>query len=168
MDALLGEQDGVAGGLGELLDAGGHVDGIPDEGELQLAAPADGAGDYHPGVDTDTDTKLLAEPRGHEAVDRPGGPHGCVGVIGEVVGRPEDGQCAVTEELVDVSSGLDDGGHHDLEQRVEAGDGVLGGVGFGVGVKSRMSMNITVTSRRSPVKTSLPCSSSFAARAGST
>ena len=52
-------------------------------------------------------------------------------MIGEVVGRAEDGQRAVAEELVDVPTGVDDGGHHDLEQGVEPGDGVLGGVGLG-------------------------------------
>jgi hypothetical protein len=36
-------------------------------------------------------------------------------------------QCAVAEELVDVFPGIDDGGHDDLEQGVEAGDRVLGG-----------------------------------------
>jgi len=30
-----------------------------------------------------------------------------------------------------VPTGVHDGRHHDLEQRVEAGDGVLGGVGLG-------------------------------------
>jgi hypothetical protein len=34
---------------------------------------------------------------------------------------------AVAEELVDVSPGIDDGGHDDLEQGVEAGNRVLGG-----------------------------------------
>ena len=38
-DALMGEKDSVAGGFGELLDAGCHVDGVTDQGELQLALP---------------------------------------------------------------------------------------------------------------------------------
>jgi hypothetical protein len=38
IDALLGEKDRVAGGFGELLDAGCHVDRVADEGELELAA----------------------------------------------------------------------------------------------------------------------------------
>jgi hypothetical protein len=33
----------------------------------------------------------------------------------------------VTKEFVDVSTGVDDGGHHDLEHGVEAGDCLLGG-----------------------------------------
>jgi hypothetical protein len=37
-------------------------------------------------------------------------------------------KCAVAEELVDVSPGIDDGGHDVLEQGVEAGNRVLGGV----------------------------------------
>ena len=52
-------------------------------------------------------------------------------MIREVVRGAEDGQSAVAEELVDVPTGVDDGRHHDLEQRVEAGDGVLGGVRLG-------------------------------------
>ena len=43
VDALLREQDRVAGGLGELFDAGGDVDGVTDQRELQLACAADGA-----------------------------------------------------------------------------------------------------------------------------
>ena len=48
------EKDRVAGGLGELLDAGSDVDGVADWGELELACPADGASDHHTGVDSDT------------------------------------------------------------------------------------------------------------------
>ena len=39
VDALVGKKDRVAGGLGELLDAGSDVDGVADQGELQFAAP---------------------------------------------------------------------------------------------------------------------------------
>ena len=52
-------------------------------------------------------------------------------MIGEVIRSAEDGQCPVTEELVDVPTGVDDGRHYNLEQRVEAGDRVLGGIGLG-------------------------------------
>src|SRR4051812_21489719 len=38
INSLLGEQDGVAGGLGQLLDARRHVHRIADQRELQLAA----------------------------------------------------------------------------------------------------------------------------------
>jgi hypothetical protein len=62
---------------------------------------------------------------------RHGGLHSGVGVIGEVVGGTEDGQRPVTEELIDVPTGIDDRRHHDVEQGIEAGDGVLGGVGLG-------------------------------------
>jgi Helix-turn-helix domain of resolvase len=34
VDTLLGEKDRVAGGLGELLDAGSDVDGVTDQGRL--------------------------------------------------------------------------------------------------------------------------------------
>ena len=75
--------------------------------------------------------KLAAESLGDQAVNQHRGAHRGIGVIGEVVRGAEDGQGAVAEELVDVPTGIDDGGHDDLEQRVEPGDGVLGGVGLG-------------------------------------
>ena len=49
----------------------------------------------------------------------------------EVVRSTEDGQRPVAQKLVDVPSCVDDGRHDDLEQSVEAGDGVLGGVCLG-------------------------------------
>jgi hypothetical protein len=36
VDGLSGEKDGVTGGLGELLDAGSDVDGVPDQSELEF------------------------------------------------------------------------------------------------------------------------------------
>ena len=96
-----------------------------------LPAAADGSGDHHAGVDPDADPKLPAESLGDEAVNQHSGGHRGVGMIGEVVRGAEDGQRAVAEELVDMPTGIDDGRHDDLEQRVEAGDGVLGGVGLG-------------------------------------
>ena len=44
IDALAGEQDRVSGGLGELLNAGGDVDGVADQSEFELACAAYGAG----------------------------------------------------------------------------------------------------------------------------
>ena len=116
VDALLGEKDRVAGGFGELLDAGGDVDGVTDQGELELASAADGSGDHHPGVDPDADPKLPAESLGDQAVNQHSGCHRGVGMIGEVVRGTEDRQRAVAEELVDVPTGVDDGRHDDLEQ----------------------------------------------------
>ena len=52
-------------------------------------------------------------------------------MIHEVVRCAEDGQRAVAEEFVHVPTSVNDGGHHDLEQRVEAGHRVLGCVGLG-------------------------------------
>jgi hypothetical protein len=54
-----------------------------------------------------------------------------VGMLREVVRGAEDGESAVAEELVDVPTGVADGRHDDIEQRIEVGDGVLGGVRFG-------------------------------------
>ena len=70
VDALAGKQDRVAGGLGELLDAGSDVDGVTDQRELELASTADGAGDHHTCVDTDADPKLAAEPLGDQAMNQ--------------------------------------------------------------------------------------------------
>ena len=116
VDGLLGEQDRVAGGLGELLDAGGDVDGVADQGELQLASAADGAGDHHTGVDADADPKLATESLGDQAVNQHSGVQRRIGMIRKVVRSAEDGQRAVAEELVDMPTGIDDGRHHDLEQ----------------------------------------------------
>lgn len=52
------------------------------------------------------------------------------GMIREGVGRTENGQRTVTEELVSLPTDPQDGGHHDLEQLVEPRDGVLGRVGL--------------------------------------
>src|ERR1700738_5056668 len=57
--------------------------------------------------------------------------HRCISMIRKVIRRAEDGHRSVAEELIDVATGVDDGGHDDLEQSVEAGDGVLGGVRLG-------------------------------------
>jgi hypothetical protein len=51
-------------------------------------------------------------------------------VIGQFVRCAEDGQRAVAEKFVDMPTSVHDGRHHDLEQGVESGDGVLGGVRF--------------------------------------
>ena len=67
-----------------------------------------------------------------------------------------------------MPASIHDGGHDDLEQRIEAGDRVFGGVGLREWGEVANIDNITVTSRRSPVNTSSPCSSSRAANAGST
>ena len=70
VDALLGEKDRVAGGFGELLDAGCDIDRVTDQGELQLSTAAYCSGDHHTGVDPDADAKLPAEPLGDEAVNQ--------------------------------------------------------------------------------------------------
>src|SRR5262249_14539669 len=119
------------GGLGELLDAGSDVDGVTDQSELQLAAGADGAGNHHTGVDPDANPKRATESLGDEALNPHSSIDSGVGMIGKVVGGAEDRQGAVAEELVDVPTSVDDGWHDDLEQGIEASDGVLGSVRFG-------------------------------------
>lgn len=95
VDGLVSEKDRVTGGLGELLDPGGDVDGVTDQCELELACAADGAGDDHAGVDPDADPKLPAESLGDKAVNQHRGAHRGVGMIGKVIGRGEDGKSAV-------------------------------------------------------------------------
>src|SRR5947209_15063675 len=131
VDTLLGEKDRVAGGFGELFDSGSDVDGVTDESELELASAADGSRDHHTSVDADADPKRAAESLENKAVNQYCGAHRRVGMIGEIVRRAEDGQCAVPEELVDMSARVDDSWHHDLKQRVEPGNGVLSGVRLG-------------------------------------
>jgi hypothetical protein len=70
VDGLVGEKDRVTGGFGELLDAGSDVDGVTDQGELELAPAADGAGDHQTGVDADADPTRAAESLGNETVNQ--------------------------------------------------------------------------------------------------
>jgi hypothetical protein len=66
----------VARGFRELFDAGGDVDGLADQGELELAAAADGAGDHHTGGDSDADAKGAVESLGDEALNQNSSGHG--------------------------------------------------------------------------------------------
>src|SRR4051812_1680024 len=131
VDALLGEKYCVTGDLGELLDAGSHVDRVPDQGELQLASTANRPGDHHTGVDPDTDPKLAAEPLGYQALNQLRRAHRRIGMIREVIRRAKDSEGTVAKELVYVPTGIDDGRHDDLEKSVETGNDVLGGVRLG-------------------------------------
>ena len=54
-------------------------------------------------------------------------------MIRKIIRCAEDCECAVAEELIDMPTGIDDGGHHDLKQGVESGHDILGRVGFGEG-----------------------------------
>jgi transposase InsO family protein len=76
---------------------------------------------------SDADPKLPAESLGDEALNQKSDAHGGVSMTGKVVGCAEDGQRAVAEELVDVPTGVDDGGHNNhwntlFEARVVIGD----------------------------------------------
>jgi hypothetical protein len=96
VNGLAGEKDCVAGGLGELLDAGCDVDGVADQGELELAAAADGACDHYTGVDADADPKRAAESLGDQPVNQNRGGDSGVGMIGEVVRGTENRERAIT------------------------------------------------------------------------
>src|SRR4030088_3187503 len=106
VDGLLGEKDCVAGGLGELLDTGSDVYGVAYEGELELASPTDRPDDHHTGVDPYADPKIAAETLADKAVNQHRGRNGSIGMIGELVGGAEDGQCAVAKKLVDMPTGV--------------------------------------------------------------
>ena len=112
---LAGEKDRVAGGLGELLDAGRDVDGVADQSELELACAANGSGDHWTGVDPDADPKFAVGSLGDEAVDESSGAYRRIGVIRKIIRCAEDGQRAIAEELVDMPTSVHDGRHHDLE-----------------------------------------------------
>jgi hypothetical protein len=88
-------QDRVAGGIGELLDAGGDV---ADQGELELAAAANGSSDHHTGIDADPDPRLATESLGDKVVNQKGGGHSGISMIRKIVGganvRPRDCQSA--------------------------------------------------------------------------
>ena len=72
-----------------------------------------------------------AESLGDQTVNQDRSIDGGVGMIREFIGSAEDGQRAVAEELVDVPTGVYDGRYDDLEQGIEAGDRVLGGIRLG-------------------------------------
>src|ERR1700743_1155348 len=130
-NALLGDKDLVAGGFGELLDAGCHVDGVTDQGELEFACAADGPGDHQTGFDADTDLKFAAETLSDETVNRHRGGHCGVGMVREGVGGAEDRQSAVAKELIDMTTAVHDGRHDYTDTRVEACNGVHGGIRLG-------------------------------------
>jgi hypothetical protein len=44
-----------------VFDAGGDVDGVTDQREVEFACAADGSGDHEAGVDSDADAKFAAE-----------------------------------------------------------------------------------------------------------
>jgi hypothetical protein len=130
-NALLGDEDRIAGGFGELLDAGCHIHGVTDKGELQLAAATDGSSDHHAGVDADADAQLPAEPLDDTVMNCNGGVQRGIGVIRKIVRCAEDSQRSVSEEFVDMATSVHNGRHDNLEQGVEARNGVLGGIRLG-------------------------------------
>jgi hypothetical protein len=96
--ALLSEQDRVAGGLGQLLDAGSHVDGATDEGELGLPPPP-----MVPAITTPVfiPTPIRSYPPteslGDTAVNQPRSTNRGVGMLREVVGCAKDSRRSVAQ-----------------------------------------------------------------------
>ena len=67
--------------------------------ELVAAAAADRADDHEPGVDADARPAALAEARLDRRDDRARGVDAAVGVVGQRLGRAEDAEQPVAEEL---------------------------------------------------------------------
>ena len=71
---------------------------------------------------------VAAESPGDKSINQHSGVHRGVGMIGKLVRGAEHCKRSVAEKLVDVSTRLDDGGHHDVEQRVEPRHRVLSSI----------------------------------------
>ena len=112
----MGKQDRVTGGLGELLHPGSDIDRVANQGELQLAAGTDRARNNCAGVDPDADPKCSAESLGDKTMYTHGSVHCGFGVIGQIVRGAVNGQRAVTEELVDVPTGLNHSRHNNFKE----------------------------------------------------
>lgn len=120
------EQYVVPGQPGHLLNPRGRVDGVADDGELDAAAAADGAGHDGAGVDPEADPQppVVDAVDGLDDLDRR--VHGSVGVVGQPLGCAEDGQQPIPHELVGVPAVADDDRHDPLVEAVELSDD-LGG-----------------------------------------
>ena len=95
--------------------------------KLSRPPPPIAAGDDPAGVDPDAELEAAALALAvHPAVDLDRRADGAVGVVGERLGRAEDGHQPVALELVDVAAVGGDDRDDDLEQRVEAGDDLAG------------------------------------------
>ena len=116
---LAGDQDRVAGLAGGGLDPGREVDRVADHAEGEPPGAADRARDDRPGVHPHPDL----EAAGAAAVDRPRqlhrALHRAVGVLVDPLGRAEDGQHGVADELVDVAAVAGDDRDDALEELVE-------------------------------------------------
>ena len=101
--------------------------GSPMTEKLSLPAPPIAPATTRPAVDPDADpdplarATLLVHGRDHLA----GGADRAVGVVVVVLGRAEDRQQPVADELVDVAAVAGDDRDHDLEQPVQVGDDLL-------------------------------------------
>src|SRR5205823_5147413 len=99
---VLADEDRVASLAGRGFDAGGDVDRVADDAELEPPGAADVAGHHGPGVEADADPKLVAELLAHRRGDLAGRGQRVIGVVNLAPGGVEDGEQAVADELVDV------------------------------------------------------------------
>src|SRR5207253_7434217 len=86
------------------LNAGGDVDGVADDRVVEAPRAADRPGHHGPAVDPHPDPELglaAAVDRVDELAARADGP---LGVVRVVLGRAEDRDQAVADELVDVAA----------------------------------------------------------------
>ena len=113
--------------------------------------PADRPGDDLPGVDSDPDLEV-ARPaavddlrRLNRALDRP------VGVVGDPLGRPEDREEPIADELIDMAPVAGDDRDDTLEELVQAGDDLVALASAAVVEKSWTSQKRSETSSSAPV-----------------
>jgi len=120
-----GDQHLVVELAGRRLDPGGDVDGVADDAEVEPAGAADRPGDHGAGVDADPDAEQIAVTVVDALGDPNRGANSTVRVVVEPLRRPEDGQQAVADELVDVSAVVGDDRHHGLKEPVDRSHDLL-------------------------------------------
>jgi hypothetical protein len=116
-----GEEDVVARLPGHRLDPGGDVDGVADDAVVEAAAAADRAGHHPARVDADADREQAGVAVIDDLRHLHRAAHGAIGVVGVALGRPEDREQPVADELVDVTTVTGDDRDHGLELGVEPG-----------------------------------------------
>src|SRR5829696_5893169 len=147
---LVGQEDAIPGVARRRLGSRGDVDRVADHAEVEPSGAAHVPGHHRARAQPDRHLDLAAELLLRRVAERERRGQGAVRVAPLAARGAEHREQPVADELVDVAAVLVHDRHRALEQPVERRDHVLR-VGAGrVGVKSRMSRNIRVTSTSSP------------------